>query len=42
MFAIAEGQRMRVASLGAVMDGIDRATSVIDVGLSAAKPSATF
>jgi flagellin len=35
VFAIAEGQRMRVASLGAVMDGIDRATSVIDVGLSA-------
>jgi len=35
VFAIAEGQRSRVASLGAVMDGIDRATSVIDVGLSA-------
>jgi flagellin len=35
VFAIAEGQRARVASLGAVMDGIDRATSVIDVGLSA-------
>ncbi|GAN00266.1 flagellin protein FlaA [alpha proteobacterium U9-1i] len=35
VFAIAEGQRSRVASLGAVVDGIDRATSVIDVGLSA-------
>ncbi|MGE0187586.1 MAG: flagellin [Hyphomonadaceae bacterium] len=35
VFAIAEGQRARVASLGAVMDGIDRATSVIDVSLSA-------
>lgn len=35
VFAIAEGQRARVGSLGAVTDGIDRATSVIDVGLSA-------
>jgi flagellin len=35
VFAIAEGQRARVSSLSAVMDGIDRATSVIDVGLSA-------
>jgi flagellin len=35
VFAIAEGQRTRVASLGAVRDGIDRATSAIDVGLSA-------
>lgn len=35
VFAIAEGQRARVASLGAVMDGMDRAASVIDVGLSA-------
>ncbi len=35
VFAIAEGQRARVSSLTAVMDGIDRATSVIDVGLSA-------
>ena len=35
VFAIAEGQRARVASLGAVMDGMDRAKSVIDVGLSA-------
>ena len=35
VFAIAEGQRARVGALGAVMDGIDRASSVIDVGLSA-------
>jgi flagellin len=35
VFAIAEGQRARVASLGAVTDGIDRALSVVDVGLSA-------
>jgi len=35
VFAIAEGQRARVSALGAVNDGIDRATSVIDVGLSA-------
>ncbi len=35
VFAIAEGQRARVASLGAVNDGIDRATSVIDTALSA-------
>ncbi|MEQ1493220.1 MAG: flagellin, partial [Terricaulis sp.] len=35
VFAIAEGQRSRVASISAVKDGIDRATSVIDVGLSA-------
>ncbi|MBN8608251.1 MAG: flagellin [Caulobacterales bacterium] len=35
VFAIAEGQRARVASLGAIMDGMDRATSVVDVGLSA-------
>ena len=35
VFAIAEGQRARVASLSAVTDGIDRASSVIDVGLSA-------
>ncbi|MGQ0532559.1 MAG: flagellin N-terminal helical domain-containing protein [Caulobacteraceae bacterium] len=35
VFAIAEGQRARVSSLGAVMDGMDRATSVVDVGLSA-------
>lgn len=35
VFAIAEGQRARLASLGSVTDGINRATSVIDVGLSA-------
>lgn len=35
IFAIAEGQRVRVASLSTVRDGIDRATSAIDVGLSA-------
>ncbi len=35
VFAIAEGQRTRIASLSAVTDGIDRATSTIDVGLSA-------
>ncbi|WP_395645621.1 flagellin [Terricaulis sp.] len=35
VFAIAEGQRARVSSLSAVTDGIDRAASVIDVGLSA-------
>ena len=33
VFAIAEGQRARVSSLSAVTDGIDRATSVIDVSL---------
>ncbi|MBL8551843.1 MAG: hypothetical protein JNJ73_17785 [Hyphomonadaceae bacterium] len=35
VFAIAEGQRARVLSISAVQDGIDRATSVIGVGLSA-------
>ena len=35
VFAIAEGQRARVSALSAVTDGIDRATSVIDVSLSA-------
>jgi flagellin len=35
VFAIAEGQRTRVTAIAAVNDGIDRATSVIDVGLSA-------
>ena len=35
VFAIAEGQRARVSSLGAVQDGIDRASSTIDVALSA-------
>jgi flagellin len=35
VFAIAEGQRARVLSISAVQDGIDRASSVISVGLSA-------
>jgi flagellin len=35
VFAIAEGQRARVSSLSAVSDGIDRASSTIDVALSA-------
>lgn len=35
VFAIAEGQRARVGSMGAISDGIDRATSLIDIGLSA-------
>jgi flagellin len=35
VFAIAEGQRTRVASLAAVNDGIDRASSALDVALSA-------
>jgi flagellin len=35
VFAIAEGQRARVSSLSAVQDGIDRASSTIDVALSA-------
>src|SRR5690242_6771525 len=35
VFAIAEGQRTRVASLSAVNDGIDRASSALDVALSA-------
>jgi flagellin len=35
VFAIAEGQRARHSSLGAVRDGITRATSSIDVALSA-------
>jgi flagellin len=35
VFAIAEGQRTRVSALGAVSDGIDRASSTIDVALSA-------
>lgn len=35
VFAIAEGQRTRVSALSAVSSGIDRANSVIDVGLSA-------
>jgi len=35
VFAIAEGQRVRLSSLASVQDGINRATSVIDVALSA-------
>ena len=35
VFAIAEGQRSRVSSLSAVNDGIDRASSALDVALSA-------
>ncbi|MBI1340210.1 hypothetical protein GC169_08395 [bacterium] len=35
IFAIAEQQRTRVSSLAAVADGIDRANSAINVGLSA-------
>jgi flagellin len=35
VFAIAEGQRTRVSALTAVQDGINRANSVIDIGLSA-------
>jgi flagellin len=35
VFAMAEGQRTRVSALSAVNSGIDRANSVIDVGLSA-------
>jgi flagellin len=35
IFAIAEGQRVRVSSLSTVRDGIDRATSVVDVALAA-------
>jgi flagellin len=35
VFAMAEGQRTRVSALSAVSAGIDRANSVIDVGLSA-------
>ena len=37
IYAIAEGQRSRVASVAAVKDGIDRANSTIDVALSAGK-----
>lgn len=35
IFAIAEGQRTRIAALGTVQNGIDRATSAVDVALSA-------
>ncbi len=37
VYAIAEGQRARVSSVAAVKDGIDRATSVVDVALAAGK-----
>ncbi|RYF45493.1 MAG: flagellin, partial [Cytophagaceae bacterium] len=37
MYAIAEGQRARVSSVAAVKDGIDRASSTIDVALAAGK-----
>ncbi|MEZ5939260.1 MAG: flagellin [Hyphomonadaceae bacterium] len=37
VFAIAQGQRARVSSLGAVRDGIDRATNVVDSALNAGK-----
>ncbi len=37
IYAIAEGQRSRVASVAAVKDGIDRANSTLDVALSAGK-----
>jgi flagellin len=35
VFAIAEGQRTRVTSIATVTDGIDRASSAINVGLAA-------
>jgi flagellin len=35
VFAIAEGQRSRVASIAAVKDGVNRASSAVDVALSA-------
>jgi flagellin len=35
VFAIAESLRTRISALGSVRDGIDRANSVIDLGLSA-------
>ena len=37
VYAIAEGQRARVSSVAAVKDGIDRASSVVDVALAAGK-----
>ena len=37
VFAIAEGQRARVSSVAAVKDGIDRASSTVDVALAAGK-----
>jgi flagellin len=35
VFAIAQGQRARTAAIGSVVDGINRATSTVDVALSA-------
>jgi flagellin len=35
VYAIAQSQRSRVAAIGSVADGIDRAVNVIDTGLSA-------
>ena len=37
VYAIAEGQRARVSSVAAIKDGIDRASSVVDVALAAGK-----
>jgi flagellin len=37
VYAIAEGQRARVSSIAAVKDGIDRASSTVDVALAAGK-----
>jgi flagellin len=37
VYAIAEGQRSRVSSVAAVKDGIDRASSTVDVALAAGK-----
>ena len=37
VYAIAEGQRARVSSVAAVKDGIDRASSTVDVALAAGK-----
>ena len=34
VYAIAEGQRSRVSSVAAVKDGIDRASSTVDVALA--------
>ena len=39
IYAIAEGQRSRVASVAAVKDGIDRANSTLDVALAAQQPA---
>lgn len=37
VYAIAEGQRARVSSVAAIKDGIDRASSTVDVALAAGK-----